>query len=333
MDNPTDWNQVAAVPQETAPVYLGELSRELESARTSAIATPLAHFALVHISGVDATDFLQGQFTCDMREVAHDSARFGGYCSPQGRLLASFMVFSLPTGYRILLPAALAEAVSQRLRKFVLRSRVTIALDQEVRAIGIGGPAAPAVVSGCVGPAPEQGLAAVHYPAASLVRLPGQDFLALVPANGLASLWSALASQARPAGAGAWDWLQVQAGIPWITAATQDLFVPQMVGLETLGGVSFEKGCYPGQEIVARTHYLGEVKRRLARFHVDAEAHPGDRLHSVDGQARGVVLNAAPSPAGGYAVLAVVQVAGNDAPLRLGTPAGPEMHPASLSGA
>jgi folate-binding protein YgfZ len=138
------------------------------------------------------------------------------------------------------------------------------------------------------------------------VRLPGGLFVVLAPAADLPVLWASLSREARPCGTAAWEWLQVRAGIPWITMATQDQFVPQMTGLDALGGVSFDKGCYPGQEIVARTHYLGEVKRRLRRGHSAAAAQAGDLL-LADGQNRAVVLTAAPAPQGGHDLLAVAQ--------------------------
>jgi len=123
-------------------------------------------------------------------------------------------------------------------------------------------------------------------------------------------VWQALCKKATPVGAPVWDWLRLSAGIPMIVTATQEQFVPQMVNLEVIGGVSFQKGCYPGQEIVARSQYLGKLKRRMFLAHTDSDARPGDNLYSPDmeGQATGMVVNAAPSPEGGYDLLAVVQV-------------------------
>jgi folate-binding protein YgfZ len=123
-------------------------------------------------------------------------------------------------------------------------------------------------------------------------------------------VWQALATHATPVGAPVWDWLRLNAGIPMIVAATQELFVPQMVNLEAIGGVSFQKGCYPGQEIVARSQYLGKMKRRMFLAHVDTLAAPGDSLYSADvpGQATGTVVNAAPAPDGGFDILAVAQI-------------------------
>ena len=125
-----------------------------------------------------------------------------------------------------------------------------------------------------------------------------------------------------------WDWLEIRAGIPVITAATQEAFVPQMVNLELLGGVSFQKGCYPGQEIVARSQYLGKLKRRMYLAHTDRDVAPGagTQLYSrdLDGQPSGMVVSAAPAPGGGFDLLAVIQTTSADVhPIHLGTPDGP----------
>jgi folate-binding protein YgfZ len=144
-------------------------------------------------------------------------------------------------------------------------------------------------------------------------------------------LWNALAAHAVPAGSAAWDWLQVQSGIPWITVPTQDQFIPQMVGLDAVGGISFDKGCYPGQEIVARTHYLGAVKRQLRSGHVDGLAEPGDAL-LAGAQKRAIVVNAAPAPDGGSDLLAVAQSVADGESLHLRTESGPEVRLSALPG-
>jgi len=322
MGNPFDWNQVAGALSAASQAHFGNPGQELGAAKSGAFVTPLAHYGLLRFAGADAQSFLQGQLTCDMRQVTPANALYGGYCSPQGRLLASFVLLATPQGYLMFLPAELADAVMARLKKFVLRSQVSIEREQSVRAIGVGGPQAVAVLGKAIGQAPARPLEMVLYPAATLLCLPGNAFLALAPAVEIESLWNSLAKLALPAGSAAWDWLQVRSGIPWISAATQDQFVPQMVGLDEVGGISFDKGCYPGQEIVARTHYLGEVKRRLRSGHVAETANPGDKLVS-GGQSGAVVVNAAPSPDGGTDLLAVVQTAVEDTALHLRADGGP----------
>jgi folate-binding protein YgfZ len=312
MGNPHDWNQVAAAATDPSGAHFGDLQRELDAARTAAVLSPLAHFSLLRVSGADAQPFLQGQLTCDVGLITPIAAGYGGYCTPKGRLLASFLLAASPAGYLMHLPTELAAPVVERLRKYVLRAKVVIEREQSVQAIGIGGPNAHEVLHRIVGEPPRRVLEVVHYPAAALVRLPGDAFLALVPAGSLPPLWAELSQAALPAGAEAWNWLQVHAGIPWITLPTQDKYVPQMVDLDAIGGVSFDKGCYPGQEIVARTHYLGEVKRRLRRGHADGPARAGEAILAGT-EVRAGVLNAAPSPAGGTDLLVVAQADGVEA--------------------
>ncbi len=143
-----------------------------------------------------------------------------------------------------------------------------------------------------------------------------------------------LFAQCREIPADHWDWLGIRAGVPVITSATADLFVPQMANWDLIGGVNFHKGCYPGQEIVARMQYLGRLKERLHAFHAPgAPPAPATRIYSgVFGeQSCGTVVNAAPAPTGGSDLLAVLQWAAHDAgDLHLGTPDGPLLVPRSL---
>jgi hypothetical protein len=144
-------------------------------------------------------------------------------------------------------------------------------------------------------------------------------------------MWQKLSSRgAKPAGTAAWRWLDIQAGVPQITAATQDEFVAQMLNFELIGGVNFQKGCYPGQEIVARTQYLGKLKKRMYLAHLNVADAPmsGNDLFAPEfaDQSCGKLLSVAPAPQGGFDVLAVLQIAGFEgAQVRLGTPNGPQL--------
>jgi len=144
------------------------------------------------------------------------------------------------------------------------------------------------------------------------------------------SLWQLLSAKAAPVGAGPWSWLDIMAGIPVILPGTAEEFVPQMANLELVGGVSFTKGCYPGQEIVARMHYLGRLKQRMFRAHVESALQPlpGTPVFAPDlhGQSTGHVLEAQASPQGGYDLLTVIHLSSKDAgELRLATSDGPHL--------
>jgi folate-binding protein YgfZ len=150
--------------------------------------------------------------------------------------------------------------------------------------------------------------ASVHA-SVHIIKLSAERFLLLAkqPAQ---TLWDTLKSQYKPVGVEAWNLLDIRAGIAWITPATQEQFVAQMTNYELIGGVDFKKGCYPGQEIVARTQYLGKLKRRMYHIHADGPLAAGDELFSADfeGQASGMVVNSAASPKGGVDALAVIQI-------------------------
>ena len=151
----------------------------------------------------------------------------------------------------------------------------------------------------------------LHANESTAIRLAPDRFELVVPVPSAAAVHEALRRHAADGTAAAWQRLDVHAGIPWITPATQEQFVPQMVNLDLIGGVSFAKGCYPGQEIVARAHYRGQVKQRMYRAHIatDGAVQPGDRLYSADmaGQSTGTIVNAVPAKGEGCDVLAVIQ--------------------------
>jgi tRNA-modifying protein YgfZ len=305
-----DWKHIVSLGT-AAPPHFGDPQREFDAARSGAVVVPVTQFALLRFHGGDAQAFLQGQLTCDVDRVTPGQAQFGGYCTPQGRLLANFLLLSVPQGYLMYLPADVAAAVADKLRKFVLRSDVKIGSDSGLQALGVAGPAASALMQQALA-LPRGRLALAPHAFGSVVRLPGESFLVIAAASEMAALWKNLAMRAVPAGTQCWDWIQILAGVPWVTAATRDQFLPQMIGLDAIGGVSFDKGCYTGQEIVARTHYRGEVKRKLRFGRTRGVVRAGDTLLAA-GQPCGIVLNAAPVPGDGegWNLLAVVSEQGD----------------------
>ncbi len=162
------------------------------------------------------------------------------------------------------------------------------------------------------GELPQQPFGVIGTTQGSVIKISDSRFLVSTPAPNAASLWTALGQRAQPVGSSCWDWLNIRSGIPVILPQTQEQFVAQMVNLELLGGVNFNKGCYPGQEIVARMQYLGKLKRRMYLAHLSGSGAPqaGDELFSaeMEGQTCGMIVNAAPAPGGGYDVLATVQI-------------------------
>lgn len=309
----------------------GHPAAELRALDGGTVLCDLSHLGVIRVGGEDAASFLQAQLTCDLREVSAGAARYGGYCSPKGRLLATFLIWRSAGAFHLLLPEALQEPVRKRLSMFVLRAKARLedAAVATVR-LGISGPAAESALSRCLGAAPAAPLAVQERDGVVVIRLDAQRFVIALPPEQAPQLWDALAAQATPAGAACWDWLDLRAGIATVVPATQDQFVPQMANLDLVGGVSFSKGCYPGQEIVARTHYLGKLKRRMFLAHLAGDAPPaaGDELFGAEaeGQASGMVAAVAPSPGGGWDLLAVAQISSaQGGGLRWKSPDGPRL--------
>src|SRR3954469_50542 len=298
------WNDI--VKQVSGSVlHFGDARAEYAAVRSGAIVAPLSQFDLLRFHGADAKAFLQGQLTCDLDAVTSEQAQFGGYCNPKGRLIANFLLFASASGYLMQVPADIASDLANRLRKYVLRSRVSIDHERGLGMLGMAGPQSGTLLDDMKAAPPSRHMAIRVRGDISVTRMPGDQFLLMAPSENMAALWDALTERAVPAGPPCWAWLQIEAGVPWITPATRELFLPQMIALDEIGGVSFDKGCFPGQEIVARTRYLGEVKRKLRLGHTRGAIQSGDPLFSADQQS-GTVLNVAPVPDTGSALLAVM---------------------------
>ena len=236
----------------------------------------LNRYGLLAVTGADARAFLHAQLTNDIENLAADRAVLAGWCTAKGRLLATMLVIPSPDGFLLQLARDIAPAVAKRLSMFVLRSKVKISDEsQSWKQYGVW--------------TSEPTLGVAWEGTAGTVQVGEGRFLRIGP--GLAM--DATRTEE--------DWVveEIRAGRPFISAATQDQFVPQMVNLEILGGVNFQKGCYPGQEIVARAQYRGEVKRRMKQFAAPAgePLKPGAEFNG------GMVVDAA-----GGQVLAVVPV-------------------------
>jgi folate-binding protein YgfZ len=287
---------VSATDDRPALGTAADLAASLARAADRApLAADVRRLAVLRFAGADAAAFLHGQLSCHVTELAPGAATWGSYSTPKGRMLASF-VLARGAGdeYCMLLDRSIAAAVGKRLRMYVLRAKVTVtdhAADWGV--VGVASADPLAIDAGATLRWARLG------PSRALGAGPIDAVRQVVAASGLPLVDAA-----------AWGWLDVCDGFPWITAATQDALVPQMANLDRIGGVHFQKGCYPGQEIVARTQYLGQVKRRMVLAHVDAPDAPaiGTPVFGSDlgDQASGLVVDAAPAPGGGFDVLAVM---------------------------
>lgn len=261
-------------------------------------ATELKHYGILAATGADARAFLHAQLTNDVEHLPAAHARFAGWCSPKGRLLASLLVVPHDGGLLLQLARDIAAPVAKRLSMFILRAKARLADESDLWfQYGAWGADAPAALMDAGLAVPAEHLAVASNDQGIAILLEPQRFLVLARAP-LAGL--ALASSEDE-----WALAEIRAGRATITLATQDHFVPQMANLEKLGAVDFRKGCYPGQEIVARTQYRGILKRRMYRLRGDA-LRAGQDLFSDDapGQPCGTVVSAA-----GNEALAVLQIA------------------------
>ena len=290
-------------------------------------AVSLTHLGVIRARGADATKFLQGQLTNDIAAIGRNEARLAGFCSAKGRLQASFIVWKAADDDVFMACAAdLLAPTLKRLSMFVLRAQCKLSdASDEMRLTGAIGSTA-------------SDLMPVSTPWTTR-DMDGRRAVRLPDAAG--TVRCVVASGGEPLGdpeppsmpLDQWRWLEVQSGIPTVEAATVDRFVPQMLNFELIGGVDFQKGCYPGQEVVARSQYRGTIKRRMFLFDADAPMRPGlEVFHSDDpAQPAGMVVNAAPHPRRGWSALIEAKLAALDGgALHLGSVEGPALRAADL---
>ncbi|QEP43961.1 folate-binding protein [Ectothiorhodospiraceae bacterium BW-2] len=298
-------------------VSMGELAHF--SGSESPLWVDLSHLQLWQLQGGDTELFLQGQLSSNVQSLGPDLSQLSSYSTPKGRMLAMMRLLRTPDGsVWMLLPDSIAAATLKRLQMFVLRSEVKFSdySDHRVR-LGLNGEAAATLLQRHFGTLPEEENGVAQFDKTQLLRLPfaPHRYLLITTAEqALALMQQPDAANLPRAEREAWEWLDISAGLPSLDAATVEAFVPQMANLQLLGGVSFKKGCYTGQEVVARMQYLGKLKRKMYRLHSESAQCPtiGSELnspHSKSGQWVGKVVNAAPAPQGGVDLLAVVEIA------------------------
>ena len=276
----------------------------------------LSHLGLIAVGGPQAADFLQGQVSNDIRELSDSHSQLSSHCSPKGRILADFRVLRIEQSIFLVLPRSQMEPLLKRLRMFLLRSKASIddASDALV-CFGVVGNCADAALGELFGALPAGDNDMTQAGAATLIRVPGlvPRYLFIGPAEQAQRLWQRAAEQAIEANADLWALHDIRAGIPTVVPKTSDAFVPQMLNLQLIDGVSFTKGCYTGQEVVARMQYLGKLKRRMYTAEVESAIapQPGDVLSvpgSTSEQAPGRVVDARAIAPGRYALLVVVEI-------------------------
>jgi tRNA-modifying protein YgfZ len=276
----------------------------------------LSHLGLIAVTGADAAPFLQGQVTNDVRQVSASHSQLSSHCTPKGRMLANFRVLRLGETLHLQLPRSQLALLLKRLQTYVLRAKVVLAdVSDDFVTLGFSGDQAQAMLATAFPNLPEQVNGQCQQGGMTVIRLSGPTprFQILGPTPGLTSLWDILATTATPVNAVHWTLLDIRAGIPTIHPETREAFVPQMANMQLIDGVSFTKGCYTGQEVVARMQYLGKLKRRLYLGEVTAERapQPGDEVFSPisdSAQTAGTVVEVCALGDGRFEVSLVVEI-------------------------
>ncbi|WP_028213115.1 YgfZ/GcvT domain-containing protein [Paraburkholderia mimosarum] len=313
MNSPLDPASTLSAPA-LAPVTAADFDAVLKGGAYAI----LPQFGVIDATGDDASSFLHSQLTNDVQHLEVAGARLAGYCSPKGRLLASFLTWKTGDTIRLLISKDVQAAVQKRLSMFVLRAKARLTDDSDkLLVVGLAGDVRGALAS-VFDALPDGVHVKVDDPSGTLIRMPDAAgvlrYLWVGPKEAVQARLAKLDYAVKRVPPAVWDWLDIRAGEPRITQAVSEQFVPQMVNYDVLGGVNFRKGCYPGQEIVARSQYRGTIKRRTALANVAASpdiVHAGTELfHSDDpGQPCGMVVNAAAAPEGGVDLLAEIKLA------------------------
>ena len=274
----------------------------------------LSHFALLKISGDDAAEFLENQLTTHLEDLDHHGWLLSAWCTPKGRVLANFMLYRQADAYFLILPSMLKQTVMQRLTMYVLRSKVKIDDQQELFSlIGLQGSKLDDLLSQIEPAFSGSSANVIAIENMTLLRFtdPEPRVLLVVGIEAMSHTMNQILMACEESDRSQWSLLDIQTGLPWITAATSEKLLPQMLNLDLTGGLSYQKGCFPGQEIIARVHYRGEVKQRLFIGEGCGEVipGPGDELENPEGgQLLGDVIDAEPSGDNTFTVLAATRV-------------------------
>jgi folate-binding protein YgfZ len=284
--------------------------------------SPLAGLGVIRVEGEDGAKFLQGQLTQDFALLGPDEARLAAFCTAKGRMQASFIgLRRTPTEILLVCSRDILASTLKRLSMFVMRAKARLTdATADFRIFGLAGAALAGLDGGLARPW-------------SKVDVGAAQVVGLYPADGQArALWIAPADQSAPAGASlpsdVWQWSEVRSGIATITAPIVEAFVPQMLNYESVGGVNFKKGCYPGQEVVARSQFRGTLKRRAFLVHCDSMLAAGQEVFQAadTGQPCGMVAQAAPAPGGAWDAIVSMQIAAAEAGgLTVGDATGPAL--------
>ncbi len=275
----------------------------------------LSNIGLIKASGEDTQSFLHGQFTNDLNQVTDTSSQLSSYCNPKGRMLAIFRIFKRDDDYFLLMRKDVIEATLKKLTMFKLMAKVELSdASNDFVIFGLAGPNTNSILEENKISSPTEINQVLSDNSNTIIRIPSENsrMLFISETENAIRIWESLSKKASRSNSSVWQFHDIQSGIPQVTTDTSEAFIPQMVNLELIDGVNFQKGCYPGQEIVARTHYLGKPNRRMFKINIKANQapNPGDNIYSEkDGeQPVGKIVSAVKNDSDDINALAVLRV-------------------------
>lgn len=278
----------------------------------SNIWVELNYLGLIKVSGSEAKRFLQGQFTHDVNQIAPNHSQLTAWCNAKGRVIANFRLFQREGAYYLLLPKENIETVIKRLKMYVLRADVVLeTMDATEASIGLSGASSTQALGDCLHMTPPvQVHDSVTAETFTVLRVATEPrYILIGERQAIEMIQPCLLQTLSLAEVVQWQLLDILAGLPQVTPVISEAFIPQMLNWQALDGISFKKGCYTGQEVVARTQYLGHLKRRLFLVKTPAvtSLQPGDELYVADQeQSIGRVVNSQVHPEGGAVALVVL---------------------------
>ena len=329
--------QQDAVIENNRVVAFGDSGSQIYSIDSTHVYE-LSTLGVIRAAGEEAQSFLHSQFTNDLNSISKDISQLSSYCNPKGRMLSIFRIFKRDDDYFLILPRDVLEPTIKKLTMFKLMAKVDLTDESDQLILfGVAGPETESILSDLGITIPQEINHCIQNDEMTIIRLPSENtrVLFITKIKLAISYWKQLSEKLSTANSDIWDLHDIHSGIPQITTNTSEAFIPQMTNLELIDGVSFSKGCYPGQEVVARTHYLGKPNRRMYRANIEGSDTPesGTNIFSPEDESQPVgklVIAQKISDDNSSALIVLRTAKENAEDLHLGSITGPKVSMQSL---
>ncbi|MEE9451717.1 MAG: hypothetical protein V3V61_03060 [Gammaproteobacteria bacterium] len=291
--------------------YFSNNTQELTQAMTQCTLAELTPLGMIKVSGQNAADFLQGQLSCDIKQLTATSTLLGTYCNQQGRVIALFRVFKHNDDHYLHIQRDIISVTLAKLQQYAVFSKVTLEdYSDQMISIGLSGMGIESILADCFTCLPQKLNETYLDNDCFITRVPGHvtRFLLFGNSASIVKHWQKLATNLSIIAYPGWELLDIMAGIPSIHPQTQEKFLPHNLNLNQLGALNFDKGCYLGQEIIARMHYRGRLKQRMIRLHLETDQMivPGVTIKDLQDKTMGYIVRSSVDPKGGTQVLAIM---------------------------